>query len=81
MLFRKKLNFDQLTPSPGSGGGRRGGRRGKSKKKIRDVRASHTLLGKLTKGQFLVLSTRIIPAAGNGESCLGPVFRLFSNSH
>ena len=28
-----------------------------------------------------MLSTRIIPAAGNGESCLGPVFRPFSNSH
>ena len=24
---------------------------------------------------------RIIPAAGNGESCLGTVFRLFSNAH
>ena len=24
---------------------------------------------------------RIIPEAGNGESCLGPVFRPFSNSH
>ena len=32
-------------------------------------------------GQFRVLSTRIIPAAGNGESCLAPVFRPFSNSH
>ena len=30
---------------------------------------------------FRVLSTRIIPAAGNRESCLGPVFRPFSNSH
>ena len=29
----------------------------------------------------MVLSTRIIPAAGNGESCLGLVFRPFSNSH
>ena len=33
------------------------------------------------QGQFRVLSTRIIPAAGNGESCLGPVFPPFSNSH
>ena len=27
------------------------------------------------------MSTHIIPAAGNEESCLGPVFRPFSNSH
>ena len=32
-------------------------------------------------GQFRVLSTRIIPTAGNRESCLRPVFRPFSNSH
>ena len=50
---QKKLNFDLLTPSPGSGGGRRGGGRrggwrGKSQNHFRDVRAFHTLLGKLT---------------------------------
>ena len=39
------------------------------------------MYGAAFKGQFRVLSTRIIPVAGNGESCLGPVFRAFSNSH
>ena len=33
------------------------------------------------KGNFGILSLRIIPAAGNEESCLGPFFRPFSNSH
>ena len=33
----------------------------------------------LALGQFRVLSTRTIPAAGNGESCLGPVFQPFPN--
>ena len=28
-----------------------------------------------------VLSTRTIPAAGNWEKCMGPVFRPFPNSH
>ena len=32
------------------------------------------------KGNF-GYCTRIIPAAGNGESCLGSVFRPFSYSH
>ena len=43
---------------------------------------------KKTYGENLILlraisgmSTRIVPAAANGEICLGPVFRPFSNSH
>ena len=46
------MNFDLLTPSPGSGevvegGGGGGGRRGESQQFFPHVRASHTLLGKL----------------------------------
>ena len=43
------MNFDLLTPSPGSGevGEGGGGRRGESQQFFRHVRASHTLLGKL----------------------------------
>ena len=48
MLYLKKMNFDLLTPSPGSGEvGEGGGRRGESQQFFRHVRASHTLLGKL----------------------------------
>ena len=45
------MNFDLLTPSPGSGeveeGGGGGGRRGESQQFFRHIRAYHTLLGKL----------------------------------
>ena len=47
MLYWKKLNFDLLTPSPGSGEVGEGGTRGESQQFFRHVRASHTLLGKL----------------------------------
>ena len=47
LYWKKKLNFDLLTPSPGSGEVGEGGRRGESQQFFRHVRASHTLLGKL----------------------------------
>ena len=49
-VLEKKLNYDLLTPSPGSGEvgeGGGGGRRGESQQFFRHVRASHTLLCKL----------------------------------
>ena len=43
-VLEKKVNFDLLTPSPGSEEvGEGGGRRGESKQFFRHVRASHTL--------------------------------------
>ena len=47
MLYCKKLNFDLLTPSPGSGEVGVGGGRGESHQFFRHVRSSHTLLDKL----------------------------------
>ena len=52
VAVQKKLNFDLLTLSSGSGGGgggrRGGGRRGGSQHFSRHITASHTLLGKLS---------------------------------
>ena len=60
VAVQKKLNFDLLTLSSGSGGGggggggrrgggrRGGGRRGGSQQFFRHITASHTLLGKLS---------------------------------
>ena len=47
-VLEKKLNFDLLTPSTRSGEVGEGGRRGESQHFSRHVRASHTLLGKLS---------------------------------
>ena len=47
-VLEKKLNFDLLTPSPGSGEVGEGGRREESQQFFRHVRALHTLLGKLS---------------------------------
>ena len=47
LYWKKKLNFDLKTPSPGSGEVGEGGRRGESQQFFHHVRASHTLLGKL----------------------------------
>ena len=47
LYWKKKLNFDLKTPSPGSGEVGEGGRRGESQQFFRHFRASHTLLGKL----------------------------------
>ena len=49
MLYWKKIDFDLMTPSPGSGEVGEGGGVGEGKVNIffRHVRASHTLLGKL----------------------------------
>ena len=44
----EKVEVDLLTPSPRSGEVGVGGRRGKSQQFFRHVRASHTLLGKLS---------------------------------
>ena len=50
VAVQKKLNFDLLTLSSGSGGGGRrgGGTRGGSQQFFRHITASHTLLGKLS---------------------------------
>ena len=49
VAVQKKLNFDLLTLSSGSWGGRRGGgTRGVSQHFFRNITASHTLLGKLS---------------------------------
>ena len=52
VAVQKKLNFDLLTLSSGSGGGgggtRGGGTRGGSQQFFRHITASHTLLGKLS---------------------------------
>ena len=41
----EKVEFDLLTPSPGSGEVGEGVRRGESQQFFRHVKASHTLLG------------------------------------
>ena len=48
VAVQKKLNFDLLTLSSGSGGRRGGGTRGGSQQFFRHITASHTLLGKLS---------------------------------
>ena len=48
VAVQKKLNFDLLTLSSGSGGRRGGGKRGGSQQFFRHITASHTLLGKLS---------------------------------
>ena len=51
VAVQKKLNFDLMTLSSGSGGGggrRGGGTRGGSQQFFRHITASYTLLGKLS---------------------------------